>query len=217
MLNKFMALSSNLLHQCCDFIDRWISVDAENEKKEPSETKPASETVDLKEMKRVDVILTSLYRKVRWRENESALLYFLHLSLLIVTNLVFSCVILCSYLQLLRHRRFLKDMLVKKHQEKKKSLEHKEESLNSLKLILLSNKVLLKESSSKLHQHRFFISFIFIFLLLPCSNVYSQCNVLLELLMFRNCLEGRNEELYVSISSLLLILTHAAVNVKFPF
>ncbi|CAA7045851.1 unnamed protein product [Microthlaspi erraticum] len=39
-------------------------VDAESEKKEASEPKPASETVDLKEMKRVDVILTSLYRKL---------------------------------------------------------------------------------------------------------------------------------------------------------
>ncbi|XP_010466374.1 PREDICTED: mediator of RNA polymerase II transcription subunit 6-like isoform X1 [Camelina sativa] len=38
-------------------------VDTENQK-EPSETKPASETVDLKEMKRVDTILTSLYRKL---------------------------------------------------------------------------------------------------------------------------------------------------------
>lgn len=38
-------------------------VDAENQN-EPSESKPATETVDLKEMKRVDAILTSLYRKV---------------------------------------------------------------------------------------------------------------------------------------------------------
>ncbi|KAG7582814.1 Mediator complex subunit Med6 [Arabidopsis suecica] len=38
-------------------------VDTENQN-EPSESKPASETVDLKEMKRVDVILTSLYRKL---------------------------------------------------------------------------------------------------------------------------------------------------------
>jgi mediator of RNA polymerase II transcription subunit 6 len=38
-------------------------VDTENQN-EPAESKPASETVDLKEMKRVDVILTSLYRKL---------------------------------------------------------------------------------------------------------------------------------------------------------
>ncbi|AEE76497.1 RNA polymerase transcriptional regulation mediator-like protein [Arabidopsis thaliana] len=37
--------------------------DTENQN-EPAESKPASETVDLKEMKRVDVILTSLYRKL---------------------------------------------------------------------------------------------------------------------------------------------------------
>ncbi|KFK39441.1 hypothetical protein AALP_AA3G245400 [Arabis alpina] len=38
-------------------------VDAEKQN-EPSEPKPVTETVDLKEMKRVDVILTSLYRKL---------------------------------------------------------------------------------------------------------------------------------------------------------
>ncbi|KAL1197436.1 Mediator of RNA polymerase II transcription subunit 6 [Cardamine amara subsp. amara] len=38
-------------------------VDVENQN-EPSESKPASEIVDLKEMKRVDAILTSLYRKL---------------------------------------------------------------------------------------------------------------------------------------------------------
>ncbi|XP_010528941.1 PREDICTED: mediator of RNA polymerase II transcription subunit 6 [Tarenaya hassleriana] len=37
--------------------------DAENQK-EASESKPASETVDLKEMKRVDTIMTSLFRKL---------------------------------------------------------------------------------------------------------------------------------------------------------
>lgn len=41
----------------------YVLVDTENQN-EPAESKPASETVDLKEMKRVDVILTSLYRKV---------------------------------------------------------------------------------------------------------------------------------------------------------
>lgn len=39
------------------------SVDAKSQN-EPSESKPASETVDLKEVKRVDLILKSLYSKV---------------------------------------------------------------------------------------------------------------------------------------------------------
>lgn len=92
----------NLLHRSYDndMYYLWFPVDAKSQN-EASETKPASETVDLKEVKRVDLILKSLYSKVHFvtRRKYTCVklfwLYFLITFILVWRLDSFFCVCVC--------------------------------------------------------------------------------------------------------------------------